>query len=261
MTYTPKDGFALASLEKDYTEWQMRDLRSYKQRPAIKVSKLIETICREANSGYKVNFDKAFFSNSNPYWSKSFIALPLLGSEAEGGAEESSKMTLKSAFPFWVGVQDNTGVQEQYANLLPDTYFDVTGNYMDLSNLPELAELNVEFDLQLRFHPEKTDVDEWFMAAYYSTFMGSWVSGNSFTAQLLLIDEDGETVGYSNLYNFTGKPSAAYSEPNPDRWDQYVPIVPEASVTNVFGSFKKVGDDYYWFTEKGGNTVRLTISN
>lgn len=100
VTYTPKDGFALASLEKDYTEWQMRDLRSYKQRPAIKVSKLIETICREANSGYKVNFDKAFFSNSNPYWSKSFIALPLLGSEAEGGAQESSKMTLKSAFPF-----------------------------------------------------------------------------------------------------------------------------------------------------------------
>lgn len=142
-------------------------------------------------------------------------------------------------------MQDNTGCQEQYANLTPDTYFDVTGNYMDLSNLPELAELNVEFDMQLRFHPEKTDVDEWFMAAYYSTFMGSWVSGNSFTAQLLLIDEDGETVGYSNLYNFTGKPSASYSEPNPERWDQYVPIVPEASVTNVFGSFKKVGDDYY----------------
>lgn len=99
------------------------------------------------------------------------------------------------------------------------------------------------------------------MAAYYSTFMGSWVSGNSFTAQLLLIDEDGETVGYSNLYNFTGKPSASYSEPNPDRWDEYVPIVPEASITDVFGSFKKVGDDYYWFTEKGGNTVRLTINN
>ena len=82
-------------------------------------------------------------------------------------------MTLSSAFPFWVGVKDNIGSQEQYANLTPDTYFDVTGNYMDLSKLPELAELNVEFDLQLRFHPERTDVDEWFMAAYYSTFMGS----------------------------------------------------------------------------------------
>lgn len=244
VTYTTKDGYALASLEKDYTEWQMRDLRSYKQRPAIKVSKLIETICREENSGYKVNFDKAFFSKTNPYWSKSFIALPLLGSEAEGGAEENSKMTLSSSFPFWVGVKDNTGSQEQYANLTPDAYFDVSGDYMDLSNLPELAELNVEYDMQLKFHPEKTYADEWFMGAYYRVSFGDFSAGNSFTAQLLLIDEDGKTVGYSNLYNFTSKPPY-YSEPNPDRWDSYVTIVPEASTTTVFGSFKKVGDDYY----------------
>lgn len=97
-TYQTKNGYALASLEKDYTEWQMRDLRSYKQRPAIKVSKLIETICREENSGYKVNFDKSFFSEVNPYWNNSFMALPLLGSEADGSVSNSSPVTQSIAF-------------------------------------------------------------------------------------------------------------------------------------------------------------------
>lgn len=116
VTYSTYNGFGLAALEKGYTEWQMRDLRSYKQRPAIKVSKLIETICREENSGYKVNFDDSFFSSKNPYWDKSFIALPLLGSEAEGTVNNSSPVTQKISFPdsgYWVGVKNRTSTNEQ----------------------------------------------------------------------------------------------------------------------------------------------------
>lgn len=81
---------------------------------------------------------------------------------------------------------------------------------------------------------------------------------------MLLIDEDGNTVGYSNLYNFTNDPlpnNPRYTAPNPDKWESYVPIVPEASVTNVYGSYKKVNDQYYWYSQSGGNTTRLTISN
>lgn len=66
-TYTTYNGYGLATLEKDYTEWEMRDLRSYHQRPAIKVDKLIETICREENSGYNVTYDPSFFNANNPY--------------------------------------------------------------------------------------------------------------------------------------------------------------------------------------------------
>ena len=66
-TYTTYNGYGLATLEKDYTEWEMRDLRSYHQRPAIKVDKLIETICREENSGYNVTYDSSFFNANNPY--------------------------------------------------------------------------------------------------------------------------------------------------------------------------------------------------
>lgn len=66
-TYTTLNGYGLASLDRDYTEWEMRDLRSYHQRPAIKVSKLIETICRQENSGYNVTYDSSFFNANNPY--------------------------------------------------------------------------------------------------------------------------------------------------------------------------------------------------
>lgn len=160
ITYETHNGYGLATLAKDYTEWQMRDLRSYKQRPAIKMSKLIETICRESNSGYRVNLDKSFFSKSNPYWNKTFMLLPLLGSEAEGSEEHSSTVTQKNSFPFWVGKNGSTGTQEQYSDYIPNSFFEVSGKYMDLSSLPELAEINVDFDLQIKLHPERTDVAE-----------------------------------------------------------------------------------------------------
>jgi hypothetical protein len=71
----------------------MRDLRSYYQRPAIKVSKLIESICREENSGYKVTYDPTFFNKDNPYWSKTFVALPLLTSNDNVTDEEIGGLT------------------------------------------------------------------------------------------------------------------------------------------------------------------------
>lgn len=67
INYSTFNGYGLATLNKDYTEWEMRDLRSYHQRPAIKVSKLIETICRVENSGYNVTYDRSFFNDNNPY--------------------------------------------------------------------------------------------------------------------------------------------------------------------------------------------------
>jgi hypothetical protein len=85
---------------------------------------------------------------------------------------------------------------------------------------------------------------------------------------LLLLDEDNNTVGYSNLYNFTNsvqvQPLSGRSvtvTPNPDNWRNYVPIEPNSSVTTVNGSYKKVDGQYYWYTSTGGNTIRLSIGN
>lgn len=111
-TYTTLNGFGLASLEKDCTEWETRDLRSYYQRPAIKVSKLIEAICREENSGYNVTYDETFFNENNPYWSKTFVALPLLTSNDNITDEEVTGLTNISQF--------NTE-SYQFAQITPST--------------------------------------------------------------------------------------------------------------------------------------------
>lgn len=144
-----------------------------------------------------------------------------------------------------------------------------------MSGLPELAELDIDIDLQIRLHPENTNYDQWFHNQAYHLYSkrGELATngksyGGSFSAQLLLLDEDGNTVGYSNLYNFTNsvqvQPLSGRSytvTPSPDNWRNYSPIEPKSSYTTVQGNYKKVNGEYYWHTSSGGNTIRLSIGN
>ena len=144
-----------------------------------------------------------------------------------------------------------------------------------MSELPELAELDIDIDLQIRLHPENTNYDQWFHNQAYHLYskrgelaVAGKAYGGSFTAQLLLLDESGNTVGYSNLYNFTNsvqvQPLSGRSvsvTPNPDNWRDYVAIEPNSSVTTIQGNYKKVDGQYYWYTSSGGNTIRMSIGN
>ena len=76
--YNAVNGFVKGTLSNTYTEFEMKDLRSYFQRPALRFKKLFKAICD--NSGYSVQLDGSFFNEKNPYWEKSFVALPLLTS-------------------------------------------------------------------------------------------------------------------------------------------------------------------------------------
>lgn len=77
--YTTSDGYVLASLPQEYTEWETKDLRAYLQRPVIKVSKIIEAICQSYNNGgYVVELDNDFFSAINPYYTDTYITMPVI---------------------------------------------------------------------------------------------------------------------------------------------------------------------------------------
>lgn len=77
--YSATGGFVLANLPMEYTEWETKDLRSYLQRPVIKMSKVIEAICQSYNNGgYEVELDDAFFSSSNPYFNDTYLTLPII---------------------------------------------------------------------------------------------------------------------------------------------------------------------------------------
>lgn len=88
-TYTTIDGWLTAELNKDYDEWQMKDLRSYLQRPVIRFKDIIQACCKpENNGGYKVDLDADFFNEQNQYYENAWMTLPLL-SEMDANAEKA----------------------------------------------------------------------------------------------------------------------------------------------------------------------------
>lgn len=71
------DGYFLAKTDNVVDEWGSRDLRSYMQRPALRISKLFDVIGKaENNGGYEVKLDRTFFNKDNPYYAKTYVLLP-----------------------------------------------------------------------------------------------------------------------------------------------------------------------------------------
>lgn len=64
-TKHPDASSVLLSFSNPHTEWEMRDLRWYMQRPVINIPALIDAICNPANNGgYVVELDERFFRQS-----------------------------------------------------------------------------------------------------------------------------------------------------------------------------------------------------
>ena len=79
--YTARNGFAMIDLPEDMTEWQVKDLRSYHQRPVLSVRALFRAICNPANNGgYNVELDSNFFSEFNQLFYSAWITLKKLTS-------------------------------------------------------------------------------------------------------------------------------------------------------------------------------------
>ena len=77
--YTSRHDHVLVDLVNNVDEWAANDLRSYQQRPVVRMKAVIDAICAAANNGgYTVNLDERFFKNSNPYYLKSWLTLPKL---------------------------------------------------------------------------------------------------------------------------------------------------------------------------------------
>lgn len=71
------EGYFLAKTDNTVDEWGSRDLRSYMQRPALRISKLFDAIGKsENNGGYEIELDKTFFNENNPYYAKTYILFP-----------------------------------------------------------------------------------------------------------------------------------------------------------------------------------------
>lgn len=83
-TMNPKSGASsnLMVMSNKHTEWEMKDLRWYLQRPIVSVKALFDAICdSENNGGWEVVMSQNFFSQDNPISLESWVTLPLIPSE------------------------------------------------------------------------------------------------------------------------------------------------------------------------------------
>lgn len=194
-TYTPYRGYGLLNLENEYNEWEMKELRSYYQRPAIKLSKLIETICREENSGYQVEYDKTFFNDENPYWSKTFVALPLLTSnDYDTESDTTTSITVD-------GDTTISGSRTDFTNTLivNGLKYQTTDGIIDFAGAAEGSSLNMSLDVKLNANVD-SPYDELYMWNQPSGYqpanfcMAIWATAEDATT--------GEVLGTSGAYQF-----------------------------------------------------------
>lgn len=92
VTYKDRSGHTLVTLADKYDEWATKDLRSYLQRPVIRVKSIIDACTDSAqNGGYSVTLDSSFFKTANPYYQRLYLTLPRFDSlkiPAENGTED-----------------------------------------------------------------------------------------------------------------------------------------------------------------------------
>lgn len=269
--YSLINGYALGELEKDMTEWEIKDLRSYQQRPAIKLKKVIEACCNPINNGgYKVDLDPSFFNENNPYWEQAYIALPMLGTLLnEGGGTQTSdgiNAVIYSNYDY-VGEKNDVYSSDMGYYITPKgNKWDVVDNSINTDEFNFNSVFSAEFDMQLFFKADSGTQKDLYPSLLINGKSGTITYNNypifqSITAQIAVYSEDSIwPIAYSNVYNFTNKlPTGAYSTFGNTLAENFS----NAPVTNVFGHFvydSKI-DKHYFKSDEGSNTFTISINN
>lgn len=101
-TLSPKSGASsnLMQMTNAHTEWEIKDLRWYLQRPIFRVKALFDAICdKENNGGYDVILDASFFNKSHDLYWNGWITLPLIPSADRQNADAIVKMLSSTLSP------------------------------------------------------------------------------------------------------------------------------------------------------------------
>ena len=239
-TFTPRNGYALGTLPEKADEWGTRDLRSYLQRPVLRFKALINAIKAYAeNEGYDVELSPTFFTDSNPYYTDTWMTLPLLTEmELVGSDAYATKQT--------VGFDKGQVVT---VNGWYNTTITVTPN-PSLSIGSERIEANIDFYATDTSSSPMTSGD-----LYTSALIGGEKNFSAFAIQLLAIEGpnvgSGTIVGASDAVFLTSKVGNQYLTPSES---QYTTTL-NKGYFNDFGKFEAQGDGSF----KWSNTVKLTI--
>ena len=228
--YKTKNDYVLGTLPDEMTEWETRDLRSYLQRPCIRMKEVVKACCDPVNNGgYEVVLDSDFFNENNPYWEKTWLTLPMI----QALEYDSGEQTLEGAKLI---ASETTGDTEGYMYQALD--FDM-GEYPN--SVPSSISVKATIDVNLS---SVNTSYVWFWNRNGDSYHTGWWCVGSLFCQLLAFNGD-TVVGASQVYNLTtpirhnGK---LYYGDNTDYngGHKYTPYMGK-SIYNVLGTFKSDG--------------------
>lgn len=234
------NGYVMAELSGKTDEWATRDLRSYLQRPVVKISKLMEAIAdKRNNGGYEVHYDPTFFNTFNPYYDKAWLTLPQLTvPDDDTGESLKTETTIATGQVAKVGgttVPTSTTLNVQY---MPTENFVEDGNYIDFSTFTGRTGFKVDVQGEVVFTPTDTALTKNYDELYLN--LGNQfvnIGEGEYHERVTAIN-----IGYS-LYNGSNKNIGSRAATIIDSYPTEMPI------TNaVIGKFLKQKDGTYKYS-------------
>lgn len=261
-TYSTINGYGMAELNKELTEWEIRDLRCYKQRPALRVKEFIKAICNpENNGGYEVELDgKYFFHRDNSYYEDTWIALPLLNPDSEDWVKTTTELATDKINDYAISIvsQDSQPVEITLTDYTSAELVDEFGGN---------SSIDIECDFSLKAYTDYYNGNPDLFLSYtyqekrknkfFWSGIGVWMEAIY----------NGVTVGISDCLVFTNGFSRGGERllPTMSNFSANFTNNPVTNFYIVDGWFSWDNDGNYDYTfydlENNGNTFKLKINN
>ena len=206
-------------MKHEHTGDEMHEFRSYLQRPVLNVKKAIEAICdSENNGGYSVELDSHFFNSDNPYWTDTWVTLPLLKS-FEMADENPGEISMALS-----GVTKG-GMAKPNKYYWQENSFTISGTGYNSDNM---------YSLQASFTLQWNNVRQLDTASYapkatglalsdYQSGNPDWAYKSCMIMQLVAYNANGQAVAGGEAINLTSIYQYDNTYPQPSDFGQPLP--------------------------------------
>ena len=238
---------ALSSFSGEHTEWEIGDLRSYCQRPVLNVKKFFEAIQTTAyEKGFVLNLDEGFFNDLNPYYSKTWLTMPMLTQLETDG----QTWTGRCSSTYTEDVKPKT---EATANVIFTGQ--LNGTEVSLPDVNGKSNLNIKFSLSADVNYSGSELYTGFLMHNYNSNQTGNTSNDSYNQnnnsgiviQFIVKDVDNDAIiAASPTYTLS-----SLIDGQVKRYPSYVGY--GSNQEGIAGTFKN-NSGRWDFTGLGGNT-------
>lgn len=212
------DGYVTVTAQREFDEWEARDLRAVYQRPCIKTDFLIDAICKsQEKNGYTVELSDSI--RNSKYFNRTWVMLSRLDRE---NSTQSGIYNL---------TLDTTPLQSRYTNipLKQGNDYAITVNQNETVSFNLLINNIIQFPT--RVESGKSVATSFLISNkksyYFHTNFGGYLYG------IVLSDEQGNVVHISPMYLHTTKINNKYNYLSSDIYGNWA-----VDPVEQFGVFK-----------------------